>query len=161
MVKGVRYNADGSVQKCIFCEIIAGRSPEERPLLYKDDKVAVFVPRTTGAMVHYLSVPIKHMVSIHTVSKECDDVDDLLTSLDVRHKVFSKEQLPHTLAVFHQPPFTSIDHLHLHMLLGPYKSFFQGIKNEPARWKTWNISLSGARKKYIRKKPQTAVSSKL
>ena len=149
MVNGVRYNPDGSIFQCVFCDIVQGRDAT-RQCVYRDDRVAAFVPRTSGAAAHYLSVPIAHIKSVKTLDTGGEDALDLLARLDVRDKLFTPEQMPRTMAVFHYPPFTSIDHVHLHLLLTPYANFYQRIKNEPSRWKAWNISLAASKKKYAR-----------
>jgi hypothetical protein len=60
-VKGVLYASDGSVESCIFCNIVEHPSPETAPLWYKDDAVAAFVPRTPEATLHFLVVPRAHV----------------------------------------------------------------------------------------------------
>ena len=64
-VRGVRYGRNGSiVVSCIFCSAIA-----RRPLLYKDDRVAVFAPKKLDSKHHVLVVPLHHI----------DTIDSLLT----------------------------------------------------------------------------------
>jgi hypothetical protein len=58
--KGVSYAADGSVVDCLFCRIVNGTEPGGAPLWYKDAQVAVFVPRTPAAALHFLVVPLQH-----------------------------------------------------------------------------------------------------
>lgn len=66
--KGVVYGADGSVQKCLFCDIISGRQPGGAPLWYRDDRVAVFVPRTPAGRLHFLVCPTTHVQNAGTVT---------------------------------------------------------------------------------------------
>eukprot|EP01063_Lacrimia_lanifica_P007089 TRINITY_DN14487_c0_g1_i1.p2 TRINITY_DN14487_c0_g1~~TRINITY_DN14487_c0_g1_i1.p2 ORF type:complete len:159 (+),score=44.98 TRINITY_DN14487_c0_g1_i1:45-521(+) len=139
--KGVSYNADGTVKTCVFCEIIA----EGTRCVYMDEDVAVFPSRAGDAATHLLAVPRRHITSIHTVSREVADAEGLLRALDVRHKLFSPEEVERSVAVFHRPPFTSIDHLHLHILVGDYSTLKARLKHTPGGcWRRWNLSLQEA-----------------
>ncbi|KAJ9470805.1 Bifunctional adenosine 5prime-phosphosulfate phosphorylase/adenylylsulfatase HINT4 [Diplonema papillatum] len=137
--KGVEYAADGSVQKCVFCDIIAGEN--DTRLVFRQADVAVFCPRTKSAAVHYLSVPTAHVKNIRNLGEDKQQARELLQKLDVRDKLLTAEQRARSVAVFHVPPYNSIDHLHLHMIVGPYVSVFDSIKHQPAWWKAWTTSL--------------------
>lgn len=45
-------------ESCVFCRILADPAS---PLWYRDDRVAVFVPRSPAALLHLLIVPIAHV----------------------------------------------------------------------------------------------------
>lgn len=65
--KGVTYNEKKEVIDCLFCRITAGKEPNGAPLWYKDQKVAVFIPRTPAARLHFLIVPLKHLQNSSTL----------------------------------------------------------------------------------------------
>jgi hypothetical protein len=58
-VKGVTLNRHGQLISCLFCRIAA--SKEDNELWYRDEHVAVFVPRSPAARVHLLVVPTSHV----------------------------------------------------------------------------------------------------
>ncbi|XXQ38145.1 HIT domain-containing protein [Plasmodiophora brassicae] len=129
-----RGNEDRSPQKnCSFCAIIADSGSA---IAYADDGVVVFADRSPAAALHLLVVPRTH---IATVGHLCRNDLSLLQHM----KRVGEEQLtangytdPVSYAMgFHVPPFTSIDHLHLHVHGLPYKSVFRRMKY--ARWASW------------------------
>ena len=64
--KGVTYDTDnGAVIDCLFCRIADEK--EVNQLWYKDDDVAIFVPRTPAALIHLLVVPIHHIGTLNNV----------------------------------------------------------------------------------------------
>uniref|UniRef100_A0A3Q2NNJ9 Histidine triad nucleotide binding protein 3 n=1 Tax=Fundulus heteroclitus TaxID=8078 RepID=A0A3Q2NNJ9_FUNHE len=97
-------------ESCIFCLIAHNRDEETTELVcFKD----VF----PAAPHHYLVVPRKHIVS-------CKSLNRRSISLVERMANFGKEVLrdqgitdmKDVRLGFHQPPFISVDHLHLHVL---------------------------------------------
>lgn len=110
--KGVTYNNDtGDVVSCLFCRIVAQQ--EVNQLWYRDEHVAVFVPRTPAALIHLLVVPIQH---VGTMDHLAPEHEPLLT----RMRDVALEQLaihgPRTIAPLGErapPPSYSFNRGHL------------------------------------------------
>ncbi len=52
---------------------------------------------------------------------------------------------------FHVPPFNSLEHLHMHIISGEYKNFFQQIAFSSFPWfRTTEKALSIIQKKYLK-----------
>ncbi len=57
-VKGVAFNADGSIQSCLFCDICADKPGyRQTEVAYENDKVVVFSPLGRCAAQHWLVRP--------------------------------------------------------------------------------------------------------
>ncbi|XP_039121231.1 bifunctional adenosine 5'-phosphosulfate phosphorylase/adenylylsulfatase HINT4 isoform X3 [Dioscorea cayenensis subsp. rotundata] len=89
---------------CLFCQI--ARSATSTRLLYADERVVAFPDINPSAFRHYLVIPVEHVATVNDLKRGVDD---------------------HQFG-FHQPPFNSVDHLHLHCFALPYIPSFN-------RWK--------------------------
>eukprot|EP00927_Polykrikos_kofoidii_P063993 TRINITY_DN58950_c0_g1_i1.p1 TRINITY_DN58950_c0_g1~~TRINITY_DN58950_c0_g1_i1.p1 ORF type:complete len:154 (+),score=17.86 TRINITY_DN58950_c0_g1_i1:62-523(+) len=131
--KGVEYDEEDSVRECLFCDFARGKVGYDgsvKPLLFEDEVCSVFESRAKDARTHLLIVPKFHI-------KDCksDGAAEL-----VPHFVQVAERLsPGATCCFHVPPFNSIDHLHMHVLVPPYRNCLKMFKHEPAWWKLWTI----------------------
>jgi hypothetical protein len=72
--KGVTYAPAGAegerVVGCLFCDLVNERIPGGAPLWYSDDDVAVFVPRTPAAALHFLVVPKRHVKNLSVLTPD-------------------------------------------------------------------------------------------
>ena len=129
--KGVQY-IDGKVSKCLFCRIRTGEEPGK--IVYNSDSIFVFhtiAPATKEG--HYLISPTKHVQNItslfpgeedkrsQALAKINDSIQLLEKMKEVGEKVVDKEGLGNYERefCFHIPPYNSIDHLHMHMIINP------------------------------------------
>ncbi|KAG0355467.1 hypothetical protein BG005_005588 [Podila minutissima] len=116
---------------CVFCEIASGVRKEE--ILYQDDEILAFYDIKPAAETHIMVIPARHIVSVHTVT--VDDYDLLLRmkakALDLL-KQFGHDVEASRLG-FHIPPFNTVNHLHLHVLGGKFKSALRESKYEPGK----------------------------
>lgn len=106
--------------KCIFCKIGDGRikpGRRENPgeLLFENDNLVVFDDIEPGAKRHMLVVPKKHIKNCwaldSTVLREMDQVaDKMLETLNLENDVTRK--------FFIRPPWNSVYHVHLHVMIG-------------------------------------------
>jgi hypothetical protein len=60
--KGVSYNRDGSVDKCLFCDFAAKRQP--KATLHEDGCCVAFLPLDISAVQHFLVVPKAHVATV-------------------------------------------------------------------------------------------------
>ncbi|CAG7883696.1 unnamed protein product [Brassica rapa] len=94
----------GTNQSCIFCQII--RNPTSTTLS--------FTP-------HYLIIPVEHIPTVGDLQRRDEDYSLGCCMLSVGKELLHKDA-PQTLHRFgfHQPPFNSVDHLHLHCFALPF-----------------------------------------
>ncbi|KAF9569906.1 hypothetical protein EC968_002430 [Mortierella alpina] len=93
-----------------------------------------------AAQTHILIIPKEHIVSVKTV--QISDYDLLLRieakAIDLLRGLGHD---PETSRLgFHVPPFNTVDHLHLHVLGGHFKSAAKSIKYQKGR--KWYMELS-------------------
>ncbi|XP_061668161.1 adenosine 5'-monophosphoramidase HINT3-like [Syngnathoides biaculeatus] len=115
--KMAKNNADASGQHlCTFCMIARGQDREAQ-VLKKDRQLACFRDVSPAAPHHYLVVPKQHIkdcLSLH--SGHAPLVEKMA---DVGRAALRDQGVADMTDVrigFHQPPYTSVDHLHLHVL---------------------------------------------
>jgi len=53
---------------CVFCDIIAGRSPAK--IIYRDERTVAFYDRSPRTPVHALVVPLEHIASLNDLLPE-------------------------------------------------------------------------------------------
>ncbi|RHY84534.1 hypothetical protein DYB26_015533 [Aphanomyces astaci] len=127
-------------QPCVFCD---HANLETNGILYEDDQVMAFRDKHPRATAHILVVPKNHIESTANLTPSHASIgthhDTSIPSshvtllhvvehmLNIGKDVLHQECLrlghvPSKPAVFgfHQPPFNSINHLHLHCLAPPF-----------------------------------------
>uniref|UniRef100_A0A0E0PC17 HIT domain-containing protein n=2 Tax=Oryza rufipogon TaxID=4529 RepID=A0A0E0PC17_ORYRU len=112
---------------CVFCPI-ARRDPAcNTVLLYSDDRVMAFKDINPSAFRHYLVIPIEHIPTVNNLQRTTEDHQLVGRDLLNRDAPNSEE---HRFG-FHQPPFNSVDHLHLHCLALPFTPSWRQVKYTP------------------------------
>ncbi|XP_037826955.1 histidine triad nucleotide-binding protein 3-like [Lucilia sericata] len=99
--------------RCIFCDIVAGKSPNTK-LEVETDEYVIFKDIKPASTYHYLCVTKRHIESLKVMTKE--DIP-LVNRMEEGLKGFFKSQdidLNDALFGFHMPPFISVKHLHMH-----------------------------------------------
>lgn len=134
------------ITQCIFCRLspantATNRNQHQRPVI-STKEVYVIEDISPQARHHYLVIPHVHLPSITHLTR--DDVP-LLREME---RVFREEQLPlltelpssgdedveiadpytEIILGFHVPRFTSIQHLHMHCLIPPFRSTLGSLK---------------------------------
>jgi histidine triad (HIT) family protein len=108
---------DGSMTKCVFCEIIAGRQDADR--VYEDDLVVAFRDANPMAPVHVLIVPRAHIPTLNDLKEE----DGILSHIgEVARKIATE----HGVAESGYRFFINVNreggqvvfHLHAHLVAG-------------------------------------------
>ncbi|KAK4483603.1 hypothetical protein RD792_010802 [Penstemon davidsonii] len=128
---------------CIFCQIASTGTPTT--LLHQDDRVAAFQDINPSALKHYLVISNEHIPTVKDLRRSSKDFSLVSHMLNVGQNLLQRDA-PHARQYrfgFHQPPFNSVDHLHLHcfalpftprwrrmkyLSLGPYVGFIEAEK---------------------------------
>jgi diadenosine tetraphosphate (Ap4A) HIT family hydrolase len=108
--------------KCIFCKIADGRvkpggSSKPKELIFESDELVAFDDMSPGAISHCLVIPKKHLKNCWTISPY------LLNEMENLGKDILKQRNPdgtkETKMFFIRPPFNSVYHVHLHVMILP------------------------------------------
>ena len=116
--------------QCIFCKIADGRmKPGNRndpsELILENEEVVVFHDINPGAQQHFLVIPKRHL-------KNCWSLDQgLLHEMDsVANKILQLYK-PHgepSRKFFIRPPWNSVYHVHLHVMIGELTDSFCDLR---------------------------------
>ena len=100
---------------CVFCQIIHGKTDTE--LLYSDDHYVCFRDIHPDAPHHYQLVPKAHLPNVKFLTAEHIPVIEKMAEIgrEILQQYF-KGDLSDTRIGYHWPPFSSVRHLHLHIL---------------------------------------------
>ncbi|KAL8136492.1 hypothetical protein V2J09_002493 [Rumex salicifolius] len=123
--------AETTASPCIFCQIAGGGS--STTLLRRDDKVVAFQDINPSAFRHYLVIPVEHIGTVKDLQRKPEHYTLVSHMLDVGKSLLqrdapSSEELKFG---FHQPPFNSVNHLHLHCLALPFIPRWKQLKYTP------------------------------
>ncbi|KAG6416998.1 hypothetical protein SASPL_124439 [Salvia splendens] len=113
---------------CIFCQITRASTPA--PILHQDDKVVAFQDISPSALKHYLVIPVEHIPTVKQLRRRAEDFALVSNMLDVGRALLERDA-PHAEQYrfgFHQPPFNSVNHLHLHCFALPYTPRWRAMK---------------------------------
>ena len=118
--------AQNTENSCVFCGINRNQGPNE--ILFQTEKYLVFKDINPSAEFHFLVIPKTHIDTINNLtSSHAEMVREMYeVGLQVLKGASSSKQ-GHVLG-FHVPPFTSIPHLHLHVIGKPFNSFWRSCK---------------------------------
>lgn len=127
--KQVTYNEDGTVRECLFCKIATRTAAPTETVPFAENSLgtlAAFYPRTPSAATHILVAPKQHIRSVLQLSErplleEMLRFGTELLSADIAKREDSAANTTEARFVFHVPPMTTVDHLHLHCLAPPFK----------------------------------------
>ncbi|XP_038818171.1 histidine triad nucleotide-binding protein 3-like isoform X1 [Salvelinus namaycush] len=113
---------------CCFCNIAKEQSGSDtemqlfKPSVYhsqmrKDDELVCFRDLKPGARHHYLVVPRTHVGNCKSLRKEhiplVEKMEEMGRSVLQKKKVTDLDDIR---MGFHMPPFSSVPHLHLHVI---------------------------------------------
>lgn len=103
-------------EDCIFCVISHGKD-EETEILKENEELVCFRDIYPAAPHHYLVTPKEHIVSCLSLQMCHRRLVERMTEMA---KAVLQEQgvndLKEIKMGFHIPPYTSVDHLHLHVI---------------------------------------------
>ncbi|ORZ34931.1 HIT domain-containing protein [Catenaria anguillulae PL171] len=109
--------------QCVFCNI----NQEEFRLEYLDNEIAVFHDISPSAQFHFQAIPLEHIPNIKSLNSSHIPLLRRLES--TARQVLARDSYvallgpnPQIRFGFHVPPFNSVHHLHLHVLVGPIKT---------------------------------------
>jgi histidine triad (HIT) family protein len=104
-------------EKCLFCDIIAGKLPAT--VIAQNEDIIVIQDIAPKAPIHYLIIPKKHVKDIIALD---DKTADLVSKMVLMAKKIAREKLNNSSfrLVFNNGPGVgqSIFHLHCHFLSG-------------------------------------------
>ncbi|XP_016475798.1 bifunctional adenosine 5'-phosphosulfate phosphorylase/adenylylsulfatase HINT4 [Nicotiana tabacum] len=128
LTEGGRMIRGAALSECIFCQIAT--SSASTTLLHSDDKVVAFRDINPSAFRHYLVIPKQHIPTVKNLQRSPEDFSLVSHMLDVGKSLLHRDapQCKHYRFGFHQPPFNSVDHLHLHCFALPYTPSWRFIK---------------------------------
>ncbi|XP_068433860.1 adenosine 5'-monophosphoramidase HINT3-like isoform X2 [Clinocottus analis] len=102
-------------EDCPFCQIANTQTDTE--ILLSDEKLLCFRDITPGAAHHYLVIPRTHIDNCKCL--QAADIPLVERMVEMGWSVLKKTKLRNLDDVrigFHIPPFSSVPHLHLHVL---------------------------------------------
>ncbi|XP_069014868.1 adenosine 5'-monophosphoramidase HINT3-like [Embiotoca jacksoni] len=107
---------EDAVETCIFCLIATGKDKEAN-VIKENTELVCFKDISPAAPHHYLVVPRQHIRSCLSLHRGHIGLVERMTELG---KAVLREQgitdMTDVRLGFHQPPFISVEHLHLHVL---------------------------------------------
>ncbi|URE03476.1 Scavenger mRNA decapping enzyme C-term binding [Musa troglodytarum] len=99
-------------------------------LSVQDEMVVAFRDINPSAVGHYLVVPVEHIPTVKHLRRRTEDYHLVNHMLNVGKTLLARDA-PESMCSrfgFHQPPFNSIDHLHLHCLALPFIPRWRQVK---------------------------------
>ncbi|XP_037605912.1 histidine triad nucleotide-binding protein 3-like [Sebastes umbrosus] len=106
--------ASGS-EDCPFCQIVTNQADTE--VLLSDDELLCFRDTKPAATHHYLVVPRTHIDNCKCLQGE--DIPLVERMVEMGRSILEKNKISNLDDIrlgFHVPPFSSVPHLHLHIL---------------------------------------------
>ncbi|GAV78544.1 DcpS_C domain-containing protein [Cephalotus follicularis] len=118
----------GVTSQCVFCQI--ARNSTTTTLLHSDNMVVAFQDIKPAAFRHYLVIPVEHIPTVKDLHRKDEDYSLVSHMLNVGQTLLYQDapQSKHYRFGFHQPPFNSVDHLHLHCLALPFTPRWKCLK---------------------------------
>ncbi len=105
-------------EKCIFCQIIAGKIKAN--LIYQDKSITVFEDIRPVAPIHYLIVPNQHITSMNEITEENGGTLTamLITARNIARDKGISEEGYRLMINTGENGRQTVFHLHLHLIGG-------------------------------------------
>ena len=117
-----------SAKPCVFCHY------KKEELLSENESLAILQDINPMARHHFLCIPKVHIKDINSLTKEHVSLLENMRKFAVDYitERFKAEKTTEKDVIFgfHVPPFTSVNHLHMHCLIPPYKSYIFSLVNK-------------------------------
>ena len=110
-------NDSSNKKNCIFCNW------ETQDVLYTDEKTVVFNDKYPMAKIHILVIPKEHIDNINSLD---ESNLELLNQINKTNPEINENEI---IFGFHTPPFNSINHLHMHCIVPPFKNYYYYFVN--------------------------------
>ncbi|XP_056150592.1 adenosine 5'-monophosphoramidase HINT3-like [Lampris incognitus] len=110
-----RSNGDFD-ESCVFCLIGSGQDAHAE-VIGKNDELVCFRDICPAAPHHYLVVPRQHILSCFSLQPQHIGLVEKMA--DMGRAALHDQGITNMKDIrlgFHKPPYTSVDHLHLHVL---------------------------------------------
>ncbi|KAG9414295.1 hypothetical protein AC1031_013493 [Aphanomyces cochlioides] len=119
---------------CVFCD----RSRlETNGIVFEDDLVMAFRDKNPRASVHLLVVPKVHVNNTTKLTSQDAALVEHMWKVgkDALNQECARLEIKCASPVFgfHQPPFNSVEHLHLHCLAPPYEPAWNAYRYMESR----------------------------
>merc|ERR1719341_694919 len=122
---------------CTFCKIVDTSGEVENGILYQDEEVVVINDIRPATAHHFLVLPRQHLANARDLGPRHARIIQHMVETG-RNVMEEKADLSpeKCLLGFHWPPFTSISHLHLHVIAPRTEMSFFGrlIFRENSYW---------------------------
>jgi diadenosine tetraphosphate (Ap4A) HIT family hydrolase len=113
------------METCIFCNIKKTLKESTREVVYKDKVVTVFESKAHDARLHLLVIPNKHIDGVESLNYTHTKLLNYM--VNVAKSVLGNNNKKYIMG-FHKLPFRSVNHLHMHVLVPPFRSWLTGWK---------------------------------
>ena len=130
-------------------------------VIFEDEKIVVFNDKYPMSRFHILVIPKDHIKNVNSLSNKHLDLLNYMKKNAIEHMLKKSNDIKESDMIFgfHVPPFNSIEHLHLHCIVPPYKNYYyyfvntyimflslddciENIKNNKYHWKIQNLLFS-------------------
>ena len=108
-------------KQCPFCEIVATNSDR---ILFQNEDIVIFKDQSPISYIHLQCIPKVHIKNINSLT-----ANDLSLLSEMKRcatnyikKNFLDIEEEQIILGFHVPPFTSVNHLHMHCIAPPFKN---------------------------------------
>ncbi|TPX57090.1 hypothetical protein SpCBS45565_g08271 [Spizellomyces sp. 'palustris'] len=128
-----------SRSECIFCRIVDNVEQSRR--VYEDEGYIAFHDVSPSAIVHLLVIPKMHVGTVRNLSVE--DRGMVVRMKEIGHELLKERGFGEgdRRLGFHVPPFTSVGHLHLHVIGLPFRNWFRSLKYPLWGWARWYVGV--------------------
>ena len=111
--------------KCIFCNW------ETQDVVFTDEKTVVFNDKYPMANIHILVIPKEHIDNINSLNEDNLELLNQMKTNALNHikKINPEINENEIIFGFHTPPFNSINHLHMHCIVPPFKNYYYYFVN--------------------------------
>ena len=123
--KNQTKNDSNKQSNCIFCNW------ETQDVIFTDEKTVVFNDKYQMAKIHLLVIPKEHIDNINSLNESHLELLDQMKTNALNYIKKTNPDINENEIIFgfHTPPFNSINHLHMHCILPPFKNYYYYFVN--------------------------------